>query len=109
LRLGRPRITQAVANLFYIRLLWRHEGKPIAANRRTGLSNEAVTDGHTRTDFHALAQEAELIVGSDRQAYEALIAKLFQGRTSSKDLNENEISILTTHLRGIKYEKQLMK
>jgi hypothetical protein len=60
-------------------------------------------------EIHALAQEAQLIIGSDRQAYEKLIASLFQGRTSSKDLTENEISILTTHLRGIKYENDLKR
>jgi hypothetical protein len=80
------------------------------STRSLSSSNKVLSESEKlrlrQKEIHALAQEAELIVGSDRQAYEGLIAKLFQGRTSSKDLNEIESSILTTYLRGVKYEKQ---
>ena len=60
-------------------------------------------------EIHSLASETGLIDGSDRTEYENLLAALFQGRTSTKDLNEIEASFFLTHLRGIKYQQEFQQ
>lgn len=57
-----------------------------------------------RKELHALAGEIGFINGSDRSKYEKHIAELFDGRTSSSDLNDIERGQLRVSLRAIRNE-----
>ncbi len=51
---------------------------------------------------HAIAAEIGFIVGTDKSEYEKHIAQMFDGRTSSKDLNDIELGQLRISLRAIR-------
>lgn len=50
-------------------------------------------------EAHLLAIKLRLIVGTDRSKYEALIAANFDGRTSTRDLDETELDLFINMLR----------
>ena len=53
-------------------------------------------------EIHALAAEIGYINGTDKSDYQNHIAAMFDGRTSSKDLDDLELSKLTTSLRALR-------
>jgi hypothetical protein len=52
-------------------------------------------------ELHVLATELDLIVDGDRTAYEQFIAESFDGKTSSKDLNDLDFQRLLNQLRAM--------
>lgn len=55
---------------------------------------------------HKIAAEIGFIVGGDKTEYEKHIAQMFDGRTSSKDLNDIELGQLRISLRAIRRVRQ---
>lgn len=79
---------------------------PIRAHRQknTGLTlvieTEEQRQANLRKQIHGLATDLRLIEGTDRSKYIGTLAAMYDGRTSSTDLDEDELQQFLTFLRA---------
>ena len=74
-------------------------GEPIYHNSRNHWRDEAQHTARTRA-IHQIARAKGLIDGKDRDAYEAMLAQVTGGKTSTKDCSVAELGAVLDHLNG---------